>query len=136
MNDAKNYPNGRPGKKSPIDAILESFTANTVRMHALLGYPGVLLLLSVFLVGIVVVPGLNPDARIIYLAIAALIGSVLTYLAEWYYNLQMSKAKADMLRSYQKMLIERFLPQDVRLETVKAVISDIISPMLGLEKDR
>jgi hypothetical protein len=46
----------------------------------------------------------------------------------------MSKAKAEMLRTYQTMLIERFLPSDVRLETVKAVISDIIEPMLGLEK--
>jgi hypothetical protein len=126
----------RAGKRSPIDALLDSFTVNTLRIHTLMGYPGVLLLLAVLLAGLIVAPGVNRDDRLVYLAIAALIGSVLTYLAEWYYNLQMAKAKADMLRSYQKMLIEKFLPQDVRLQDVQAVIRDIISPMLGLERDK
>ena len=126
----------RSSKRSPIDALLESFTTNTARMHTILGYPGVLLLLAVLFVGLVVAPGFNRDPAIIYLAIVALLGSVLTYLAEWYFNLRMASAKADMLRSYQKMLIEKFLPEEVRLQDVQAVIRDIISPMLGLEEHK
>lgn len=135
MNE-KSGPNIGAGRRSPIDALLESFTTNTARIHTILGYPGVMLLLAVLFAGLVVAPGFNRDPAIIYLVVVALLGSVLTYLAEWYFNLRMATAKADMLRSYQKMLIEKFLPQEVRLQDVQAVIRDIISPMLGLEEHK
>ena len=122
--------------KSPIDALLNTFTTHTERMHALAGFPGVLLILGVFLVLLDVIPGYDAKPEIIYLAIASIIGSVVTYLAEWFYNLRMSQARSELIRSYLSLLIERFLPQEAQLQDIQATINSIINPMLGMESQK
>lgn len=52
--------------KSPIDALLNTFTTHAERMHALAGFPGVLLLLGVFLVLLDVIPGHIYRSHIIF----------------------------------------------------------------------
>ncbi len=119
--------------KSPIDALLNTFTTHTERMHAFAGFPGVLMVLGVFLVLLDVIPGYDAKPEIIYLAIASIIGSVVTYLADWFYNLRMSQARSELIRSYLLLLVERFLPREAKLQDVQSAINSIIKPMLGME---
>jgi len=123
--------------KSPIDAILNSFTTQTKRTYGLAYFPWILLILGVglFILHFKINEG-KTEVLYLYLALAALIGSVVTYFAVWYYNLRMSNVKADIIRGYLSMVVDRLLPKEAKFQAVETTIDSIIRPLLGLKSEK
>ena len=118
--------------QSPLDKILSAFTEQAIRMHALLGFPGVLLLLAIVFVALPTIPGVGVSSSLTVLAATSLLGSVATYVAECYYALRRAEAQARILENYTRMFLDRYLASKgtVGAEEVHFAIDYILMPLL------
>ena len=121
--------------KSPVDQLLSAFTEQAVKMNALLGFPGVLLLLAIVFAALPVLSIVNPAFTI--LAAASLVGSIATYLADWYYSLRHAEAQAQLVSDYTRLFLERYLAsqEKVTAESVTFGIDHVLMPLLKKRQD-
>lgn len=120
--------------KSPVEEILRAFTEGSREMHSFLGFPGVLLIVTVISIALPAVPGYNlaPDLAII-LASVALAGSVVTYSAQRYQETKRAEAQTEILRQYTQSFLEKYLAgkDKVGPGEVQWSINNILKPLIG-----
>ena len=118
-------------QKSPIEQLLGAFTEQSVRINAILGFPGVLLLMAIVFVSLPSVPGVTASPGLTVLAAVSLVGGVVTYLASWYYSLRHAQSQAQMLASYTQLFLEKYLASlgEVKAQDVTFGIDHILMPL-------
>lgn len=120
-------------QKSAIEQLLSAFTEQSVKMNDILGFPGVLLLMSIVFAVLPAIPGVNTSTSFTILAAASLGGSVFTYLAERYNSLRRAEAQAQMVSDYTRLFLEKYLnslDKNVQAENITFAIDHILMPLL------
>ncbi|HJP78004.1 MAG TPA: hypothetical protein VJ914_27275 [Pseudonocardiaceae bacterium] len=108
-------------------SVLGAFTDAATKLHAILGFPGVLLAFGLAALVMEGFPGLlapTPAAIIVAFSLAS---SVATYTANRMLDLKAARIEAQALSDYKKMLLQRYLDSktDFQLEYVRPAL-DII----------
>jgi NADPH:quinone reductase-like Zn-dependent oxidoreductase len=123
--------NKKQTPRSPLEQLLSSFTEQSKRMNAILGFPGVLLLMAIVFAALPAVTRVNPSSSFTVLAAASLVGSVVTYLANWYYSLRHAEAQAQIVSDYMRLFLDKYLASlgSVTAENVLFGIDHIFMPL-------
>jgi hypothetical protein len=118
--------------KSAIEQLLSAFTEQSVKMNAILGFPGVLLLMAIVFAALPAIPGFNSTTTFTILSATSLVGSVVTYLANWYYSLRHAQAQAQIVSDYTRLFVEKYLQSlnEVRAENLTFGIEKILMPLI------
>ena len=116
--------------KSPLEAIVGSFTTNAEKINSFLGFPGVLLLFSIMLFTTTALPT-TPEGGIYLLGVGAVIslfGSVASYLIQWYFALKTAQEQTSIMREYIKLFLSRYLEsqEKVGAEQIKYAMEEIV----------
>lgn len=123
-------------KKSPVETLIGSFTEQSEKMHALAGFPGILLLLTIILLLIPTFANsfeknaLGENAHYA-LAGISLIGAIVSYLMNSFHNVRRMEAEAKIINDFTSTFVESYLKgkSSVDAETVTFAITHIIGPL-------
>lgn len=118
-------------EKSPLDALLGTFTKSAKEMNALFGFPGVLLLAGVVAFAMPAFTDLAPVNGLYFLSGCSILASALTYSAQWFYLARQSEAQAKIVSDFTEAFLHRYLSskEQVDAEHVDWAIKNIIEPL-------
>lgn len=118
---------------SPVNALLSAFTENAKEINSFLGFPGVLLLVAVLVLGLFSVPGYNLESlHAVIVASVALAGSIATYSSQRYVAAKRAEAQTHILTGYGGLLLEKYFSskQEIGAENIEWAINHIIKELV------
>ena len=117
---------------SVVQQVVDAFTSGSEKMHAMMGYPGVLLLLSVIVIALHAMPGYDVDFQLsVVIATASLLGSAVTYSIDRLQQIRREDAQRRFFEQYTLVFLEKYLAgkDNVGPEEIEWSINHIVKEL-------